>query len=344
MSSPHALLEPIRALHRQIRAGVREACEKQELASLSKVAEDGEGDTLYAVDKVSEELLVRGLGAQAERLGGVVLVAEGVSGGLLTLPQNRDESRCRYRVIVDPIDGTRPIMYQKRSAWILTGVAENRGSQTRLSDVEVAVQTELPIVKQSLADDLWAVRGQGAFAERVNLQDGATRPIRLAPSRATSIEHGFSTVSRLFPGGRDELAAIDDELVEALLGPPVHRKARCFEDQYASTGGQLYELIAGHDRFLADLRPLLMPVLQRRGLPAPLCCHPYDICTALIAEELGVFVRSPAGGRLDCFLNVEEDVAWVGYANRALLESIEPVLVAILERRGLLPVSRGPSA
>lgn len=329
-------MESIRALHRQIREGVRAACENQALESLSRVAEDGEGDTLYAIDKVSEDLLVQGLARDAEQHGGIVLVAEGLPRGGVTLPEGREPAGCRYRVIVDPIDGTRGLMYQKRPAWILTGVARNRGPKTRLSDVELAVQTEIPLIKQYLSDELWAVRGEGLGAERVNLLSGERSELKLSPSRSGSIEHGFAMVVRLFPGARAELAAIDEEVVEALLGPPVLRKARCFEDQYACTGGQLYELMAGHDRFVADIRPLLGPILSKRGLPIPICCHPYDICTLLIAEQLGVKVRHPEGGDFDCSLDIEEDVAWVGYANQALLESIEPILMASLDRRGLL--------
>jgi fructose-1,6-bisphosphatase/inositol monophosphatase family enzyme len=285
VTQAHPLLEPIRALHREIRAGVLAACAEQSLTGLAAVAEDGEGDTLYAIDKVSEALLVERLGRDAERLGGVVLVAEGIPGGVLTLPERRDAGQCRYRVIVDPIDGTRSLMYQKRPAWILTGVAENRGPDTRLSDVELAVQTELPLVKQYLADELWAVRGQGAGAERVDLLSSRVAPLRLAPSRAVSIEHGYAMISRLF---------------------------------------------------VADLRPRLEPLLAERGLPPPLCCHPYDISTALIAEELGVCVRSPEGTPFDCRLDIDEDVAWVGYANAALRDAIEPVLVRALARRGWL--------
>lgn len=339
----HPLLAPIRAVHRAIRDGVLAACRARAPGRLSEVVADGEGDTIYAVDRVSEALLVDGLGAHAAAVGGIVLVAEGISGGQLTLPEGRGESACRYRVIVDPIDGTRSLMYQKRSAWVLTGVAENRGAATRLSDVELAVQTELPLLKQYQADELWAVRGQGARGERVDLIRGTAEPLTLEPSESRTLAHGYGMISRLFPGARDVLAAIDEEIVDAVLGPPASRKARCFEDQYPSTGGQLYELMAGHDRFIADLRPLLAPVLAERGLPPALCCHPYDICTALIAEELGVFVRHPEGGRFDCSLDIDEDVAWVGYANRDLLETIEPVLIAALERRGLLrhPASAG---
>jgi hypothetical protein len=144
-------------------------------------------------------------------------------------------------------------------------------------------------------------------------------------------------VSRFFPGARDVLAAIDDEVATAVLGPPVEGKAACFEDQYISTGGQLYELMVGHDRYIADLRPLLRGVLRDRGLPNPLCCHPYDLCTILIAEELGLAITDASGAPLDAPLDLESDMAWIGYANDALRRAIEPALLEALRRRGLLP-------
>jgi hypothetical protein len=228
-------------------------------------------------------------------------------------------------------------MYQKRPAWILTGVAPNHGADTRLRDVVLAVQTEIPLVKQHLCDQLWAVRGEGVQARRIDRITGRSEPLVLRPSRAEYTAHGFASVSRFFPGARDVLAAIDDEVASAVLGPPLEGKASCFEDQYISTGGQLYELMAGHDRYVADLRPLLQGVLNDRGLPNPLCCHPYDLCTILIAEELGLAITGPTGAPLDAPLDLEADVAWVGYANDALRRAVEPALIGALRRRGLLP-------
>src|SRR5262245_9136705 len=118
-------------------------------------------------------------------------------------------------------------MYQKRSAWILTGVARNRGPSTTLADIELAVQTEIPLLRQHLSDTLWAIAGEGARAERRDRITGEVRPLVLAPSRASSIEHGFAMVSRFFPGARDELAAIDEEIVQGALGPPRAGKANC---------------------------------------------------------------------------------------------------------------------
>jgi fructose-1,6-bisphosphatase/inositol monophosphatase family enzyme len=328
------LLPVIERLHRRIVDSVLGAFHKRDADELAHVAGDDGGDTIYAVDRVSEEVLFEELGREADALGGLLLIAEGIPGGQTVLPKGRTPASARYVIIVDPIDGIRGLMYQKRSAWVLTGVAPNRPAP-RLSDLVLAVQTEVPIVKQGLADELWAARGRGFFARRRNLASGESRPLTLRPSRADGIEHGFAMLSRFFPGARDEIAALDEEIVRTVLGPRPAGRAVCFEDQYISTGGQLYELIAGHDRFNADLRPLFDRMLQARGEPPSLSCHPYDLCTVLIAEEAGVLVTSADGAPVDAPLDVDTPVAWVGYANAKIRALVEPVLLAGLTRRGL---------
>jgi fructose-1,6-bisphosphatase/inositol monophosphatase family enzyme len=333
VTASHPLLEPIQALHRRIRRDVVEACERSAVAALSRVAHDDEGDTIFAIDRIAEDVLIEELGSTiATRDAPVVLVAEGLAGGDVCVPAGSDRNRARWVIIVDPIDGTRGLMYQKRPAWILTGAASGPGPRT-LADIELAVQTEIPVIKQHLCDEIWAVRGGGASARRVNRFTGESRPLDLQPSTMTTIAQGFATVSRFFPGHRSELAAIDDELVEAAIGAPQPGKAQSFEDQYISSGGQLYELFAGHDRFIADLRPL---VERRRTGGAALCCHPYDLCTELIARELGVSVTDEHGRRLAAALDVTSNVAWVGYANDAVRAQIEPHLRRALVRRGLI--------
>jgi fructose-1,6-bisphosphatase/inositol monophosphatase family enzyme len=326
-----SLLEPILELHDRIRDSVVAACERQHADEMAAVAHDDEGDTIYAVDRVSEATLVDGLREIAGETP-LCLIAEGLPPAGLVLPEGAREADCRFRVLVDPIDGTRGLMYQKRPAWILTGVAPNHGPGTQLSDIVLAVQTEIPLVKQHLSDQLWAMRGAGAQARRFNRITHSEEPLVLHPSRADNLAHGFSSVSRFFPGARDVLAAIDDEVSLAVAGWHAAGKALLFEDQYISTGGQLHELMAGHDRFIADIRPLLADTLQSRGLPRPFCCHPYDLCSMLIAEELGVVLTDAAGHALDAPMDLEADVAWVGYANRTLRARIEPVLRAAIAR------------
>jgi hypothetical protein len=80
----------------------------------------------------------------------------------------------------------------------------------------------------------------------------------------------------------------------------------------------------------------MQSVRSARGLPAGLCCHPYDLCTALIAEEAGVILTDSSGAPADAPFDAVADVAWVGYANERVRTAVEPVLQDALRRRGLL--------
>ena len=330
------LLDPLRRLHEKIRASVVDACERASSNELAAVVSEQEGDTIFALDRVSEQYLIEFFDGEVESIGPLILVAEGLIEGQITLPRGTPDADAVWRIIVDPIDGTRGLMYQKRSGWILTGVAANRGQDTSLNDIELAVQTEIPLAKQHLADVLWAFRGEGFHAERFNRLTGEVMQLQLHPSTASDTAQSYSQVVRFFPGVRDVLAAIDDEIVLGALGPPQPGKSQCFEDQYTSTAGPLYELIAGHDRFTADLRAQMHRVATERGLPRPLCCHPYDLCTELIAREAGVIVTGVDGRQLNARLAVEPDVSWVGYANQRIRDIVEPLLHAALSNHGLL--------
>lgn len=331
------LLNPIRHLHERIRDQIVAACEAASVDELAAIAREEAGDTIYAIDRISEELLVHFFTHEIATHTPIVLIAEGLGNdGQMILPHGAVEREARWRIIVDPIDGTRNLMYQKRSAWILTGVAPNKGPATDLRDIVLAVQTEIPTLKQHLSDTVWAIAGDRVGAERFNRLTGVSSPLRLQPSQATTIAHGFAMLSRFFPGARQELAALDEEIIRGALGPVQRGKAHCFEDQYICTGGQLYELMAGRDRFNADLRPLMESWLAQRGLALGICCHPYDLCTELIARELGVIITDPSGRPLSAPLNVTAEVSWVGYANAPIRAQIEPLLQKALRRRGLI--------
>jgi fructose-1,6-bisphosphatase/inositol monophosphatase family enzyme len=336
VTDAQALLSPIRKLHALIRDTVVAACEQTSLEALSRIAYDQDGDTIYAIDRIGEEQLIDFVEREIVPMTSLVLIAEGLPGGQLVLPRGTAAAQAAWRMIVDPIDGTRGLMYQKRSGWILTGVAPNGGPKTNLQDIELAVQTEIPLVKQHLSDTVWAIRGRGTQAERFNRLTGERAALPLSPSQARTIAHGFAMISRFFPGARETLAAIDEEIVREALGPVQYGKAHCFEDQYICSAGQLYELMSGHDRFVADLRPLLESVLAGREEALGICSHPYDLCTELIARELGVIVTDPAGGPLVAPLNVEAEVAWAGYANGHIRDQIEPLLQVALRRRGMI--------
>src|SRR5438132_8850656 len=224
MDSPsqhiHSLLDPLKRLHEIIRQTVVDACERLSMESMAAIAREEEGDTIYAVDYLTEELLIDFFAREIAPATPIVLIAEGLPTGRLVLPLGTPEENAIWRIIVDPIDGTRGLMYQKRSAWILTGVAPNRGDETNLQDIEFAIQTEIPLVKQHLSDTIWAFRGKGAKAERFDRIAGGVTNLDVKPSSALSIAQGFAMISRFFPGARDVLAEIDEEIVRGALGKP----------------------------------------------------------------------------------------------------------------------------
>ena len=339
------LIDPLRRLHERLRDRVVAACEEAAgqpgKEGLAQVHREGAEDTIYAIDRLVEEELLAGLEKLAEESGPLVLIAEGLPDGSLVLPPGASRQESRWRLIVDPIDGTRGLMHQKRSAWILTGAAPDRGSATTLADLEVAVQTEIPLVRQHLSDTVWALGGGGVRAERCNRLTGERTPLQLAPSAAASPRHGFASVVRFFPGARELLGGIDEELFAAVLGTPFDGRASCFEDQYISSGGQLYELMAGRDRFVIDVRPTALRRLSG-GMYSEPCAHPYDLCTELAAREAGVVVTDLDGGQLRAPLDVRTPVDWVAYANSRLAELVHPLLQEVLRRRALWepPASR----
>jgi fructose-1,6-bisphosphatase/inositol monophosphatase family enzyme len=267
-------------------------------------------DTIYAIDRVADDTLVEWFEAHWPD---VELVSEGLETPVII------GADPQWTVIVDSIDGTRGLMYDKRAAWCLAAIAPRGGS---LRDVVAAAMTELPTSKQGLADQLSGVRGAGLVAERVDVRTGGRSPLTVRPSSATDLEHGFAAVSKFFVPGKVALAELETALFTRLGSRDV------FDDEYISSGGQLHELIAGHDRFVADLRPL--------ADPDAFACHPYDVCTAMLLEEAGGVVTDPRGDPLDVPLDTTTPVAWAGYANPALAERIGPILAELvdgLERR-----------
>ena len=294
----------------QVRDDVLAACRAETVEQLAAYDDSGPGDTAFAIDRVSEDRLLELVADLPVRL-----VAEGVA------PQVVD---AEWTLLADPLDGTRPLAHQKRSAWVLLGAT--RGGS--LADLEVSVTVEVPTVKAALADVLSAVRGEGVRAERVDVRTGERTPFAVAPSRATGLEQGYGGIARYFPGARAELADVDDAVHRRILGPARPGKAQSFEDQYC-TGGTLAELTVGHDRWAADLRPLL-------GDRAGICAHPYDLAGWLVAAEAGVRVVAPDGSPLDAPLDLTSDVAWAAYANDAIRALVEPALQAELRERGLL--------
>jgi fructose-1,6-bisphosphatase/inositol monophosphatase family enzyme len=321
LPDPQAILTALRDLQRRIRDVILQS---RQNADLHAVSRQSSADTIYKLDLLIEPVIEQFCDEWSKTLP-MVVVAEGLEPETgRTFPAGLDPSRPPVRIIMDPVDGTRGLMYDKRPAWSLAGAAPNKGPETRLSDIEVAVMTELPTTKMAYSDVLWSIKGQGAHGAREPLFHPSSFPLHpliLSPSRAPTISHGFATVSNFFPGTKVLASELMEHLALRLVGAADVKNATVFDDQYISTGGQFYELTVGHDRFIADLRPLFY-ALQGQG--EGLCCHPYDCATVLIAREAGVIVTDGQGRDLDSPLDVTTGLSWAAFANDALRRQIEP--------------------
>jgi fructose-1,6-bisphosphatase/inositol monophosphatase family enzyme len=306
-----------------IRESVR-AAQRRSHRTMSRVATVTSADTIYVIDKVSEHTVLTWFEKNWPRHWPVELVMEGLEdhAGAVTFPRGTAVRQTLFKCIIDPIDGTRGLMYDKRAAWSLAALAPQRGAKTNLSDLLVAAMTELPTSKQGLVDQFSAVRGRGVKSSRLDLRTGARTIVKPKPSGATNLAHGFASFAKFLPPGKTWLADHEEKLWN-VIGAGVD----IFDDQYLSTGGQIHELLSGHDRFIADLRPLAFAKLQ---IQSALACHPYDICTALIAQELGCVITAPDGKPLRVLLDTTTPVAWVGYANPQLARWIGPKLRTLL--------------
>lgn len=132
-----------------IRDSVRTA-QRRGARRLTRVAAVTTADTIYGIDKVSEHAVLAWFGKNWPKRWPVELVMEGLEGAAVTFPRRTPIKQTLFKCILDPIDGTRGLMYDKRSAWSLAALAPQRGAKTNLSDIIVAAMTELPTGKAGL--------------------------------------------------------------------------------------------------------------------------------------------------------------------------------------------------
>ena len=302
----------------------RRAQAADELASVSR---ESIADTIYSIDTISEEAITEWFHEHWPAEWSVELVAEGFDDpATRVFPKGAIPGATDWLCVIDPIDGTREIMYDKRPAWVLAGIAPRRAGGSMLSDIFVSAMTEIPVRKQWQADQISAVRGQGLVSEGVNVLTGKREPIVLRPSRATDFRHGFASTAKFFPAGKATAARLEEALWEALY--PGGSGIVIFDDQYISTGGVFYEVLAGHDRMQGDLRP---SIVRSEGIDLALMCHPYDVCTAMLLTEAGVIFEDPEGGPVNVPLDITSPVEWIAYANESLAELARPVVRRLVQ-------------
>jgi len=299
---------------------------------LGEVAGQASGDVSYKIDLPAEKVLEEFCSEWAKEIP-LVLVSEHC--GRKTFPKGIQENKCKFILIVDPIDGTRPLKERLDSAWVLSAIAPNKGLKTSLEDLRIAAQTEIPLPKKLLktneSHELYGIKGKRAWVVLRDMRSG--RAMRIVPKK-----HSFTTISQHvayfvspYRGGKDIIGGVAEKTFSRILGPQTRGTADPHTHGYDSSAGQMFCLFDGKYRFVGDIRPWVEPKLIRRGEASGLTAHSYDLCTKLILEQLGVVITDLHGRKLNAPLDTKTNVGWLGYVNPKIRKQVEPVVLDVLK-------------
>ena len=277
---------------------VRDAVRGGRVARDHDVVRAEGGDDVFGVDDRADLVVLAGLAALGDRWPGTV-VLEGYDH-----PVAVGDPSGPWRYLVDPVDGTRPYLAGKRSAWVLLGAGRRA---TTLEGLEVGAAVEIPTSRAAVGLVAWA-SGADLHAEDDDLVGvGPSTPVTLRPQTGRPLDRSFVTVVRLLPGGHGPIGSWADGHLAGL---------EVYDDLVPCTGGALMGLAAGADRAVFDPRPLLHP----DGFAA----HPYDLAALVVARAAGVVVEALPPGPLTIPLDTDTPVAWAGYADEATALRLRP--------------------
>jgi len=331
------LAQQLEALADSIRIATRERLATEEsikgLSPAAKVVGLGAGDVTYGIDLESEEVLSRWFEELAREEPLSLLTEDagwrhagpGMNGGWQELS---DFDHGGPRIIVDPIDGTRPLLGDLRSAWTSIAACPPGQEQPLASDVHYGLLGELPTSTTETWRMIRAEAGLGATLERRSFA-ATSRAARLPliADKDDRPDHGVFSFFRYSVHQRPLLAQIEADFFERIATEEGADLMHCYDDQYICNVGQIVHLCLGAYRMITDLRAHLAGRSQ-----APVTTSkPYDLAAALlVGREAGCALRAADGSEL-CFpLDVETPVSFVGWANEATAERLSPHLLAAL--------------
>ncbi len=294
----------------------------------------GVGDVTYALDRATETA-VEGILDELASEGPLSLFTEDAGwrhrgpspGGATADLDGFDHGG--PRIVIDPVDGTRNLMADLRSAWTVIGLAPPGRGEPRLAELELGLVSELPDSRAARFRTLSARRGAGARLTLRDRADGATlEDSSLVADADDRVDHGYFSFFRYTPALRPLLGRLEASFFSILAEEEGADTRHCFEDQYISNGGQLVLLSLGTYRFVADLRAQLAARVEGPVTTA----KPYDCAGALlVAREAGCVVTAADGAQLDFPLDGSTPVSFVGYANATTAARLGPHLARALE-------------
>ena len=304
-----ALAEALAEVGRAVRAAVGEPGGSED----AEVLRTAGGDDVFGVDARADEELVAALHELCGDRWPGTLVVEGFDEAL---PVGDGSGPWRY--LADPVDGSRPWLWGKRSAFVLVGAGRDAAT---LADLEVGACVELTTPRAALGLVAWAVRGAGVEAQDdVLAVSGVSRPAAFTPLADDRLDHRFVSVVRYSIGTKAAVGAWEDAVLAGLA---------VYEDPYICTGGLLVEVAAGRQAAVLDPRPIVAP--------GSMATHPYDLAAWVVAAEAGVVVEDLGGGPLTAPVDTTTPVAWAAYANEAIAAELRG---RVARSR---PATRGPA-
>ena len=181
-------IEPLRRLHDWIRGLVVTACEERSADDLTRVAHDGAGDVIYAIDRISETALVDWFNREIAAHEPIILIGEGLPNGRMTLPSRHEGRR-------------RPLAHDRRSDRRharpdvpKTARLDSHRRRAQPRRRHVARRYRSRRANRNSTHQATSVRpGSGPFAAAaftacgINRLTGESRPLTIEPSPATEL-------------------------------------------------------------------------------------------------------------------------------------------------------------
>lgn len=312
------------------RATMRAAIDANALETVDRPVADGAGDVTFGLDVPTEVVLTHWLEAHARHAPLSLLTED--AGWRHRGPDPRAPGAASIelegfdhggpRIVVDPIDGTRNLMADLRSAWTAIALCPPGAGEPRLADVTLAVCGELPDTRAARYRTLLAHKGRGTrLEERALEEDRVFAELELHADHDARPDHGYFSIFSYSPAMRPRIGALAARFFERLERYEHADLRACFDDQYISNCGQLFLLARGTYRLIADVRAHLW----RPELGPRITSKPYDCAAGILAaREAGCIVTDAEGGPLDFPLDATTPVSFVGWANAATAARLGP--------------------
>ena len=320
------LTQQLEALADAIRIATRERLAAEEsvrgLAPAAQVVSVGVGDVTYGIDLESEEVVSRWF-EDCARESALSILTEDVGwrhagpapGGGWRELDGFDHGG--PRIAIDPIDGTRPLLGDLRSAWTSIAACPAGPEQPLASDVSYGLLGELPTSMTEGWRLIRAEAGLGATIERCSF--AATSEAARVPLTADTdnrSDHGVFSFFRFTPEQRPLIALIEADFFARIEREEGADLMHCYDDQYICNVGQIVHLALCAYRMIADLRAHLSRATSTTA-------KPYDLAAALlIGREAGCAITDASGSELDFPLDATTPVSFVGWANHATAQRL----------------------